>query len=142
RLGARHLRLLLVAHKDFAVALLNLPAGNRAQCGGMQRFAGSQAEAGVVPRTAHRVVNQEPLRERSAIVGTGGADRENLTATAGEQHGLLTDMSQQHVAVGERVDRDSLRQIGAGRTGLFSSHRKSPEWTILPPSGGPSVDSQ
>jgi hypothetical protein len=87
-----------------AVSQLDLPPGNRAQCRSVQRFTGSQAEAGVMPRTAHRVIDEETFRERPAIVRTGGADRENLIAPAGEQHGLLADVSHQHSAIGKSID--------------------------------------
>ena len=36
-----------------------------------QRFAGAQAEAGVVPRAAHRVADHQPFGERTAVVGAG-----------------------------------------------------------------------
>jgi hypothetical protein len=96
--------LLLIAHKDTAVSQLDLPPGNRTQCGSVQRFTGSQAEAGVMPRTAYRVIDEETFRERAAIMRAGGADRENFIAPAGEQHGLLADVSQQHLAIGKCIE--------------------------------------
>jgi hypothetical protein len=57
-----------------------------------------------MPRTAHRIIDDETFRERPAIVRTGGADRENLVARAGEQHGLLADVSQEHSAIGKFID--------------------------------------
>jgi hypothetical protein len=69
----------------------------------VQRFAGPQTEAGVMPRTAHRVIDEKAFRKRPAIVRTGGADRENLIAAAGQQHGFLADVSQEHLAVGKSI---------------------------------------
>jgi hypothetical protein len=97
-------RFLLLAYKDKAISQLDLPSGNRAHCGSLQRLTGSQAEAGVMPRTAHRVIDEETFRERPAIMRTGGADREDLIAPAGEQHGLLADVSQEHSAIGKFID--------------------------------------
>jgi hypothetical protein len=34
---------------------------------------------------------------------TGGADRENLFAPAGEQHSFLADVSRQHLAIGKCI---------------------------------------
>ena len=55
-LGRLPLRLL--AHEDLAVGLLDLPARDRVQRRGSQRFARTQAEARVVPGAAHRVIDQ------------------------------------------------------------------------------------
>jgi hypothetical protein len=56
-----------------------------------------------MPRAAHRVVDEQTFRERPAIMRTGGADRENLLTPAGEQHGLLADVSEEHLAIGKCI---------------------------------------
>ena len=65
-----------------------------------------------MPRTAHGVVDHHPFRQRAAVMRTRGADREELIATAREQHGFLADMSGQHLAVGQLLDCDTQGQVG------------------------------
>ncbi len=85
----------------------------------MQGHASPKVEAGVVPGTAHRVVDDEPLGERPVIVCAKGADREDFGAAAHEQHRLLADMAEKLAAVIELGAGDSLRQIG---TSLIVRH--------------------
>jgi hypothetical protein len=49
-----------------------------------------------MPGTTHRVVDHQSLAERPTVMGATGADRENLLAAAGQQHGLLADPADQH----------------------------------------------
>ena len=51
----------LFAHEDRAVALLDTPARDRVERRRAQRLAGAQAEAGVVPRAAHGVADEQPF---------------------------------------------------------------------------------
>ena len=68
-----------------------------------------------MPRTAHRVVGQDPVAERPAIMRAGRADGEDLAAAAGEQHILFADMPHEHLAVGKLAGGNTRGQIGAGR---------------------------
>ena len=72
----------LVAHEEPAVAPLHAPARNGVEGRRPQRLPGPQAKAGMVPRAAHRVLDEEALRERAAVMGAGGADGEHLLAAA------------------------------------------------------------
>jgi hypothetical protein len=67
-----------------------------------------------MPGTPHSVLNHESLRQRSAVVGTGGADREHLITSAGKQHGFFADVTCKHTSIGEVIDCDAARQIGTG----------------------------
>ncbi len=88
----------------------------------MQGFAGPQVEARVMPRTAHRVVDNEPFDEGTAVVGAKGADREYFGSPARQQHRLFADMADELAAICEFGDRNSPRQIGADRLCLIFGH--------------------
>jgi hypothetical protein len=83
----------------------------------------TQAEAGVVPRASHGVVDQEPLRERSSVMGTGRADREEFVAPARQHDSVVADVPGEHVSVREIGDRNSQRQVGTGWLRLLCAHR-------------------
>src|SRR5277367_6093146 len=80
-----------------------------------------------MPRAAHRVVDDEPVRQRTAIVRTVSADREYLCAATDEKHGFLPHIADQFAAIGQFGESNALRQIGADRLSLVFSHR------VLPP---------
>jgi hypothetical protein len=96
--------LLFVLDEDLSVTELSRPARERRQGGSTQRFPRTQAEASMVPGTPHRVFDQEPFDEWSAIVGTGGTNSEVLIALPRNQYGILTDVADEHAPIGERVD--------------------------------------
>ena len=75
-----------------------------------------------MPGTSHGVVDHEPFGERSAVVGTGRADREEFITAARQQDGFVADMPGKHVSVGEIIDRDARRQVGTGRRRLRCAH--------------------
>ena len=56
------------------------PARDRIERRRTQRFAGAEAEAGVMPRTAHRVPHDQPLGQRPVIVRAVRADGEQAIA--------------------------------------------------------------
>ena len=91
--------------------------GRRAEC-----LAAAQIEAGMVPRAAHRAVNNEAVGERPMIVGAMRADREDVRAAQDQQHLVVADMSKE-VSNGQVGQRDALGQIGAARSRLFSHCR-------------------
>jgi hypothetical protein len=92
-------------YEHLAVAYLGRPARNRTERGRPNCLAGAQAKAGVVPRAPHRVVDHQPFRERTAIVGAGGGDREEFVAAAREQDRVVADVSGQHLSISECVSR-------------------------------------
>ena len=109
RFGLLH----LLAHRDGVALPLDLPAGDRAQRRRVQRLAGAQIEAGVMPRAAHRAVRDDALGERPVIVRALRPDREHLRALPHQQHGFVADMSEQEAAVGNRGKRHAFGEIRA-----------------------------
>ena len=83
-----------------------------------------------MPRTAHRVVDNEPLRERAAIVGAVRADGEHVGAATHEQHRLLSDMADELAAVRQFGESNSLRQIRADRLRPGLQPFRPPEFCI------------
>ena len=67
-----------------------------------------------MPGTAHGVADQQSVGKRCAVVRTDGADREELVSTAHEQHRFAERVPENHRAVGDRRDSDSLRQVRPG----------------------------
>src|ERR1019366_2599914 len=104
------------------VSPLHPPAGNGVERGSPKRFAGAQGETGVVPRAANRLANNETVGERPAIMGAYGADRKDILAPAGEQHGFAACMAGQPPAVLEIVECYSLPQIRASQLGGIRTH--------------------
>jgi hypothetical protein len=77
-------RLDLFPNIDRPVPQLDTPARNRVQRRCAQRFPGTQAETCVVPGAANGVPGEDPLSERTVVVGAFGADREQLVPAARE----------------------------------------------------------
>ena len=63
-----------------------------------------------------------PTTSPSAVMGTGGTDREEIVAALHEQHGFCADVPRRHASVGKAIDRNALRKVGTGRIGLRCSH--------------------
>src|SRR5258708_21522864 len=68
-------QLLLLRHEDSVVAPLDLPSFHLTDCRSVQGLSGPQAEPGVMPGTPHGVSDHQPIRGRTAVMGTAGADR-------------------------------------------------------------------
>jgi hypothetical protein len=64
-----------------------------------------------MPRTPHCVADHKPFGKWSTVVGAGGTDRKIFIAESRQEYGLLADMPREHVAVGEIINRDALRQV-------------------------------
>ncbi len=99
----------LLAYEDLAVALLDPPRVDWTEGRRAQGFAGAKIEAGVVPRASHPSVDDEAVRQRSAIVGAVSADREHVGPAAHEQDCLLSRMTDQLAAVGQFGEGNPLR---------------------------------
>ena len=121
----------LITHKDLAVALLDAPRVDWTERRRAQSFAGPEIEAGVMPGTAHRIIDNEALRERAVIVGAQGADRENISAATHEQNRVLSDMAGELGAVGQFAGGNSQRQIGTGGLRLIFSHCVLPKQSLV-----------
>src|SRR4029077_5023339 len=106
------------------VALLDLPAVNRAERRGAQRLSAAQIETGVVPRAPHAVADDKAVAERPVVVGAMGADRKQLRTAAHQQHLLVADVSDK-LAIDEIGEGYALRQIGTARGCLFLCHLAS-----------------
>ena len=79
-----------------------------------------------MPRTAYGLIDNEPIRQRTAIVRAVSADGEHVRAAAHQQHRLLSHVADQLAAVRQFSGRDPERQIGADRLGLILGHRVLP----------------
>jgi hypothetical protein len=75
-----------------------------------------------MPGAAHGVIDEEPLGERPAIMRAGGADREHLLAASCQQHRLIADMAEQHGAVGEFREGETVGEIGPAQLRLSFAH--------------------
>jgi len=64
-----------------------------------------------MPWTADRFAGHQAFRERAVVVGACSANREEFVSAAGEKHAFFANMPRQHLAVGESVARDTLRQV-------------------------------
>jgi hypothetical protein len=92
-----------------------------------------------MPWTPYGVSDHEPLRERAAVMGTGGADREEIVAASHHKHGFFADMPPHHTPIGKVIDCNALCKIGTGRAGLRCSHDdlqrtlpgETPYWGML-----------
>src|SRR5665213_3219546 len=113
-------RLPLVPHKDPPIALLDRPAGKRVESWRAQSLPGAQVEAGVVPRTAHCVVDHEAIDQRTVIVLAMSADRKHLGSTTYQQHFFIAHMAHELTAIGQIGQRHSLYQIGTRRRRMVS----------------------
>jgi hypothetical protein len=98
----------------------------------MQYFSGLEAETSVMPGTPHGVSDHQPIRERTAVMGAGGADRKEIIAALHKQHGLFANVARQHAPVGKAIDWNALRKVGTGRTGLRCSHDDLQQTTPRP----------
>src|SRR5438270_688818 len=95
------------------IPLLDTPAWDRVQRWRAQRLSGTKTETGVVPGTAHCVLDEDPLSEWTVVVGAFGADREQLLTTAREQHRVVRDVPQNHAALFNIRKRHPLRKVGS-----------------------------
>jgi hypothetical protein len=75
-----------------------------------------------MPGASHRVIDNEPLRERTVVVRALSADRENVSAATHEQNRVLSDMAGELGAVWQFAGGNAQRQIGAGGLRLIFSH--------------------
>src|SRR5262249_43099537 len=79
-------------------------------------------EAGVVPGTVDQVPGHQALRQRAAVVGAGGADRQHVVASPHQKYRLSARVPQ-HRRIGREVAfGDSGPEIGSGQLRLFSAH--------------------
>ena len=75
-----------------------------------------------MPGTSHRVLDHQPFRQRSAVVGAGGTDREELVAAARDEYGFLADVPCEHASVEQIIDGNTPRQVGTGWLRSICAH--------------------
>jgi hypothetical protein len=73
----------------------------------MESFACAEAEAGMMPGTPDSVPDHYPVHERSAVMGAGSVDREELVPVAREEHTFFANMAYEHMSVGKIVWQNS-----------------------------------
>jgi hypothetical protein len=103
---------------------------------GAQGFASSEVKTGVVPGTAHRLINDKPVEERPVVVGAVSPDCKNVGPLAHNEHLLVPDVADQLAPVGELSEGNSLRQIGPDQFSRVSQPR--PLSAPAPRGGDPS----
>jgi len=96
---------------DDVATPLDAPPGQGIESRRGERIARSQAEAGVVPRTADCVTDDDPVGERRAIVSALGADREQVVALANEENGLAADMAFDDMPIAEAHEANALGEV-------------------------------
>jgi hypothetical protein len=103
----------LFPHIHGAVSLLDAPAEDGVERRRAERLAGTEAEAGMMPRAANRLVDEQPLLKRRPVMSTDGADREQVIASPGEKRRLPMRMPEQYSAIGDAGERDSFDEVGS-----------------------------
>ncbi len=68
-----------------------------------------------MPRTAHRVVDQDAVGQQRAVMRTRGADGEYLIATPREQHMFALGVAEQHFAIAQFGEGIALCEIGTAQ---------------------------
>ena len=78
-----------------------------------------------MPRAANRVVHHKAVGERAVVMGTVGADRENVASLTDQQDLFAAAMADESAAIGEFGEGNPLCEIRTMK-GLFLRHRLSP----------------
>ena len=76
----------------------------------------------MMPGAADRVADQQPFRERAAVMRACRANRKDFPGGSGEKHRILADMAEEHGAVVKLPDIDTLREVRTSRLCRFSVH--------------------
>jgi hypothetical protein len=76
----------------------------------------------MVPRTSDGIADDQAFGERSAIMRTSSSNRKQLVPAASKEHRSVTNMSADQAAIGNVLERNSLRKIGSLWLGLLTSH--------------------
>jgi len=75
-----------------------------------------------VPWAADGIGDEDPLGERTVIMGTLRADGEQRAAVAREQHRFARDLPQDHAALGEVRDGNPLGKVGSSEFCILLAH--------------------
>ncbi len=115
-------RIALFADIDDAALVFHPPARDRIERRRTHRRACAKAEAGMMPRAADGIADEKPLRERSAVMRTGGGNRKYFLAASRQQDCLATDVSRQQSAVRQLRQSHSIGEIGPAGLGISFAH--------------------
>ena len=76
-----------------------------------------------MPGATDRVADDQPVRERSCVVGARRADREGLVAPAHEDDGFAPRVPEQRLPFGERVPvHAALLEVRTAQWLVFAAH--------------------
>src|SRR5207247_3783569 len=118
----------LFPHEYLPADLLYAPARNRIECRRTQDFSGPQTKAGMMQRAPQFVAHDEPTGQRSAVVRTMRAHREEFIAATSDDHIFITGPSLGHRAIRNLSDPNS------GATISFCPAIHIPALSLFPPS--------
>jgi hypothetical protein len=88
-----------LAHEHHVADTIDLPPRDRVQRGRPHRFTGPQAETGVMPRTPHRIADDESVFERAVIVRAVRADRKALLTSPNDDDLVVSNVAGHNGAV-------------------------------------------
>jgi hypothetical protein len=97
------------SHEDFAVPLFDQPDIDWAESWRVQSLACPKAEASVMPRASHGLVDNQSVGEGAVIVSAVRAYREDIPSPTGQQHLFVADMAEEHASIRQFEECDPLR---------------------------------
>src|SRR5262249_2630372 len=101
----------LLADEDFVADFFGTPAGNPIERGSSDGFTGAEIEAGVMPRAAHGIANDQTFGERAVVVAALRAYCEEVVAAAGEDGVFAVDLTEEDGIVGDGGEGSALLQV-------------------------------
>ena len=112
----------LSADRNLPVALLDLPARYWAKRRRPEGLSCAQIETSVMPGATQRVANQKTLGERPLIMGTLSTDCEHLLVATHQQDLFVAGMTDEHPAIGKRIESDAFGKVWTGEFLFFLHH--------------------
>ena len=109
-------------HESRIADPLDPPAGDRMERGRTQRFTGPETETRAMPRTPHGVTHDQAVGERSVVVRTVRANREEVS-TLPHQDQVVGPAARRPSRRRKLVKREPVRRSGFGAS--FGSVMKS-----------------
>src|SRR5690606_813559 len=101
----------LVAHIHHALFYFGIPGCKCVKGRSLGGLTGFQIKARVMPRAAYGFLGHDPLSERGAVVGAGGADCEEFTATSNEENRHSIGVSKDTITILDRLQRQTFLEI-------------------------------
>jgi hypothetical protein len=116
--GARQLFLYI----GQAPALLDAPTGYRIEGWGANSFSTRQAEARMMPRTAHGVLDKKTVSKWSAVMRARRADCEHFIPASDKEHRFSVCVAEQHGPIGNIRNFNPLREIRSTEFWILLRH--------------------